>query len=167
MDRGLSLRTVARRAGTSAATLHRYESGWSRFEVFTLEKLARALDCRLEIRLVPSARTRRPARARAIRTLARLFWDRRLRAEDLARHPAWVVARVLEYGQRADVRCLIGALGRERFLEVLAGVHLAEPKTRRLWEELLKLEGRRCTRRFSRKEADGCWTGWKRPPTGG
>ena len=39
LRRGWSLVELARRAGTSAPTVHRYESGWSRFEVRTLEKL--------------------------------------------------------------------------------------------------------------------------------
>jgi transcriptional regulator with XRE-family HTH domain len=164
---GLSLRDVARRAGTSAATIHRYESGWARFEVFTLQKLARALDCELQIRFVPTPPPRKRSRTKAARDLARLFWDRPLHPEDLERHPAWVVARVLEYGQLEDVRALVGLLGRDRFFDVLAGVHLAEPKGRRLWAGLLKLEGRRCTRRFSREAADGCWTNWRRPATTG
>ena len=35
-ERGWSLAELARRAGTSAPTLHRYESGWERFELATL-----------------------------------------------------------------------------------------------------------------------------------
>jgi transcriptional regulator with XRE-family HTH domain len=162
---GWSLQDVARKAGTSAATVHRYESGWARFEVFTLRKLARALDCEIEVRFVSAPRVRRPSRAAVVKTLRRLFWDRPLQQADVDRHPAWIVARVLEYGQMGDVNAIVRRLGRERFLDVVAGLHLPGPRTRRLWDEMLKLEGRPCTRTFSREAADGYWTDSSGPAT--
>ena len=54
--RGWSLAELARRAGTSAPSLHRYESGWDRFELATLRKIASALGARLEVRLVCEGR---------------------------------------------------------------------------------------------------------------
>ncbi len=154
--RGWSLGDVARRAGTSAATICRYESGWARFEVFTLRKLARALDCELDIRFVPAAGPARTNRAAVARRIRRLFWDRPLRAADLDLHPAWVVARVLEFGQLPDVNCLVRWMGEARFLDEVAGLHLGDPRARALWQGILKLEGRRCTRKFSRSEAAVC-----------
>jgi transcriptional regulator with XRE-family HTH domain len=50
-ERGWTLAELARRAGTSAPTLHRYESGWERFELATLRKLADALGVRLNVSL--------------------------------------------------------------------------------------------------------------------
>ena len=41
---GLSLTQLARRADTSAPTLSRYENGWSRFEVATLQKYGILVD---------------------------------------------------------------------------------------------------------------------------
>ena len=52
---GLTLEALAQRVGTSAPTLHRYESGWDRFEVATLRRIAAALGASLQIRLVPAA----------------------------------------------------------------------------------------------------------------
>ena len=51
--RAWTLAELARRAETSAPTLHRYENGWDRFELATLRKIATALGARLEVRLVP------------------------------------------------------------------------------------------------------------------
>ena len=81
---GLSLSELARRVGTSAATLSRYENGWDRFEVYTLRKLATALGCRLTIRLDPLPGPREHAsRADAVQRLSRLFWDHPLVEKDL------------------------------------------------------------------------------------
>src|SRR5437870_13329252 len=88
--RGWTLAELARRAGTSAPTLHRYENGWDRFELGTLRRIAAALEARLEIRLVSAARARPrgPRPAALLRLIAPLFWDRDLSATDLARHAA-------------------------------------------------------------------------------
>ena len=47
-ERGLTLSDLAQLANTSAPTMHRYESGWDRFELNTLRKIAAALGAALE-----------------------------------------------------------------------------------------------------------------------
>jgi transcriptional regulator with XRE-family HTH domain len=106
--RGWTLAELARRAGTSGPTLHRYENGWDRFEVRTLRRIGAALDARLEVRFVPTASRplavrRRPAKELAA-ALAPLFWDRPLREADLAAYEGWVLERVLTAGNREQVR---------------------------------------------------------------
>ncbi len=155
LERGETLNAVARRAGTSAATLHRYEHGWSRFEWKTLEKLARALDCELNVALRPRRAPPRPSVRRTVRQLSRLFWDRPLTAAELHRYPAWVAQRVLEFGQLEDVRRFRDWLGGDTFLELVATLHFSDPKIREFWARILQLEGRSCTRTFSRRAAPG------------
>jgi transcriptional regulator with XRE-family HTH domain len=156
---GWSLAEVARRAGTSAPTVHRYENGWRRFELSTLEKLAIALGCRLRVSLEPLRRGERRPTARDVHgRIRRLFWDRPLQPEDLRRYPSWVITRVLEYGKLDDVRMLIGYLGKDRFLDLLQEIHLPSDGDRIFWEAMLKQEGRTCTREFSRKAAERSWT---------
>ena len=152
---GLSLSEVARRAGTSAATLSRYEHGWTRFETYTLRKLAAALGCVLDINLRPrSVPTRTAVTPKvAAAQLKRLFWDHALMPEDLKDRPVWVVERVLEYGQLDDVTTLIHAMGRKSFLKTAADAHRVSPRTRNFWCQLLKIEGIPCTRKYSRNTA--------------
>lgn len=50
---GLSLQRAAHRMDTSPATLSRYENGWQRFEIYTLNKIATALGYRLKISFDP------------------------------------------------------------------------------------------------------------------
>ena len=152
---GLSLSEVARRAGTSAATLSRYEHNWARFEVYTLRKLAVALDCELEIRFCPKVRRKPSARSReaVVEQLSRLFWDHPLTADDLDDHTVWVVERALEYGTLADVDVLRETLGREAFIEAVAGAHRLSPRTRNFWDYMLEMEGVTCTREYSRNTA--------------
>ncbi|MGQ0720939.1 MAG: helix-turn-helix domain-containing protein [Candidatus Eiseniibacteriota bacterium] len=159
LERGWSLADLARRAGTSPPTVHRYESGWRRFEVATLGKLAAALGCLLDVRFLEPGRTPRGQRIRrrVPRRLRRLFWDRNLRPSDAERYPAWVVRRVLDLGSLDDVQALVRYYGRDRFLDVVSGLRFESPRTRAFWEAMARLEGRKCTPRFSRTEADGCW----------
>ena len=157
LELGLSLSAAAQRADTSPATWSRYEAGWTRFEVYTLKKLAAVLDCDLDIRLVPR---KRPAEAltpaAAARRLARLFWDRKLKRGDLEQYPVWVVERVLEFGALDDVRALIAAMGRPTFLATVAQATRLSPKTQNFWRQMLKKEGRPCTRKSSRNTAWNC-----------
>jgi hypothetical protein len=140
------------------AAVHRYENGWSRFEVRTLEKLATALGFRLDLALRPRGpRSRRESRREVARRIRRLFWDRELRTADLDRYPRWVVRRVLTLGQLDDVRSLIGYYGREPFLDIVAGIEWDSATTRAFWQAVLEREGRGCTTRFSRGEASGSW----------
>jgi transcriptional regulator with XRE-family HTH domain len=156
LELGLSLSGVARRAGTSPATLSRYEHGWTRFETYTLRKLAVALGCRLKIELCPKAE-RGPqggrGRAKAETRLKRLFWDHPLKQADLEAHPVWVVERVLEYGNLDDIRVLREAMGKERFLSAVAEAQRVSPRTRSFWNKLLRLEGIPCTKKYSRNTA--------------
>ncbi|AKJ63467.1 helix-turn-helix domain-containing protein [Kiritimatiella glycovorans] len=156
IELGLTLADAARRAGTSAATLSRYEHGWSRFETYTLNKLARALDCELRITLEPEeAGEDRPAPGidEAVQRLARLFWDRTLSKSDLERYPVWVAERVLDYGNLEDVRMLRALLGRESFVRAAARAHRVSNVTRNFWKQILMMEGVPCTNESSRSTA--------------
>ena len=152
---GLSLSEVARRAGTSPATLSRYENGWTRFETYTLRKLAVALGCELRIEFRP--RTVRgqatPDRAGALARLKRLFWDHPLVEKDLRAYPVWVLERVLDYGNLDDIRAIDGLMGREAFLQAVLKARRVSPRTRNFWCQILELEGMPCTRESSRNTA--------------
>ena len=158
LARGWSLAELARRAGTSAPTVHRYETGWRRFELYTLQKLATALGCTLDLRLAPSRADRAVDPRDARDRLRRIFWDHRLRKSDFESFPEWVTRRVLEAGNLDDVRALRGHYGRARFLEIVGRIHFGSNRTRIFWERMLRQEGRTCTRKFSRDEAATCWT---------
>jgi transcriptional regulator with XRE-family HTH domain len=139
---GLTLSQVARRVRTSPATISRYESGWHRFELYTLQKLASALGCRLRVGLEP-VRPRTPAASprSAIKRLGRLFWDTPLQQADLRRHPRWVIRRVLETGALEDVRILVQLLGKDKVLSEAASIRFKSPKTARFWKSMIELEG--------------------------
>ncbi|MDP6490937.1 MAG: helix-turn-helix transcriptional regulator [Kiritimatiellia bacterium] len=154
-EKGLSLSVLARRAGSSAATLSRYEHGWTRFEVYTLRKLALALDCELAIELHPKMRPKRKARSRqeGCKQLSRLFWDHPLTPGDIDAHSTWVVERVLEYGNLDDVLMLHDTIGRKAFLAAVATAHRLSPRTRSFWNQILDMEGIPCTKKYSRNTA--------------
>lgn len=151
-DLGLSLSAVARRAGTSAATLSRYEHGWSRFEVHTLQKMATALECSLQIHFVPlpKPQNKRPNAAKLTAQLGRLFWDRPLLESDLTHHKDWVFERVLEYGDLEDVHMLRNFTGHAKFIETVASLRRLSPRTAAFWQQILKQEGYKCTNEYSR-----------------
>jgi len=136
--RGLTLAELARRVGTSAPTLHRYESGWDRFEVATLRRIAAALDARLEIRLVPSLKdtSSPPSRRDLVRSWAPLFWNHRLRTSDLGRHPTFVLERVLTSGSLEQVRAAREWFGDDAIRSAIArrGV---DARTREYWNLVL------------------------------
>jgi transcriptional regulator with XRE-family HTH domain len=134
--RGWSLAELARRAGTSAPTLHRYESGWDRFEVATLRKIATALGARLEVNFVEKERnTDTPADLRIL--LTPLFWDRKLQSADLERFPDWVLERVLMFGNRDQVSAARRYFGDEAVARV-AGRRGVDPKTSNYWNTVLE-----------------------------
>jgi len=141
--RGWTLAGLARRAGTSGPTLHRYENGWDRFEVDTLRRIAAALGARLEIRLVPpatlSAPTRPPSRKPLLKVLAPLFWDRDLHESDLEGYPGWVLERVLTSGNREQVRAARSFFGDEAVGRA-AERRGVDSRTRQYWR--LVLDGR-------------------------
>jgi transcriptional regulator with XRE-family HTH domain len=145
---GLSAQELARRAGTSAAAISRYESGWERFEVGTLRKIATALGCRLNIGLEPVIHSRgRVGAAAAAARLKKLFWDHDLIASDFKEFPRWVTERVLEYGSLDDVLTLVALMGRKPFLECVAGSRFASSRAERFWQGMLEMEGVECTKR--------------------
>jgi transcriptional regulator with XRE-family HTH domain len=64
-QRGLSLRSLARRAGVTWSTVHRIETGRLSPTVAMLEKLAAALDIDVRDFFPPANHRRRPARRKA------------------------------------------------------------------------------------------------------
>jgi len=135
--KGWTLAELARRAGTSTPSLHRYESGWDRFEVATLRKISAALGARLEIRLVPGrGPAGRPSPDRLVRLLAPLFWDRDLTRSDLEDHPGWVLRRVLMYGNRAQTGMARRFYGDDAVREAAAH-RSVDARTRNYWSLIL------------------------------
>lgn len=132
-------------SGTSAPTLHRYEGGWDRFEIRTLERIARALDAGLEVRFVPgpSEVAARPTPRALVRILAPLFWDRGLRASDLTQYPASVLGRVLMYGQLEQVRAARRFFG-DQAIATAVRRRVIDNRTREYWDVVL---AEPCTRR--------------------
>lgn len=155
LDLGLSLAEVARRAGTSAATLSRYENGWNRFETYTLRKLALALNCELEIALAPkkSLETLEVTPQDSVDQLARLFWDHPLTVDDLETYPIWIVERVLDFGSLSDIALLRARMGLQAFLKAVASARRLSPRTANFWQNILKMEGIPCTEKYSRNTA--------------
>jgi len=151
----LSLSEVARRAGTSPATLSRYENGWTRFETYTLRKLATALSCELTVTLSPKAapsQTNMSGKDLTAR-LKRLFWDCELTEELILKHTLWVLERVMDFGALEDIRALRAYMGNECFLQSAAEVSRVSPRTRSFWKQVLEKEGVKCTKKFSRNTA--------------
>jgi transcriptional regulator with XRE-family HTH domain len=151
---GLSLKQVARRADTSVPTLSRYETGWARFELKTLRKLATALGCRLRITLEPDPVTDTEAIAGTAARIRRLFWDAPFSESALHRHPRWVITRVLEFGCLEDVRAIVRWYGRRRLLELAATARFSSRRPRVFWRSILDLEGIQCTNASSPPAAD-------------
>ena len=137
--RGLSLQGLARRAGTSAPALHRYEAGWDRFEIATLRRIAAALGAQLEVRLhrTDSLRPEKPPRKKQlVRLLAPLFWDRRLTTADLTTYPRWVLGRVLIYGNPDQVRAVRHFFGDEAIHNAIRQRGI-DDRTRNYWTLIL------------------------------
>ena len=138
--RGWTLSELARRAGTSGPTLHRYENGWDRFELHTLRRIGVALEARLEVRLVPEASrstaSRRPSGKGLAKMLAPLFWDRDLRVLDLTDHEGWVLERVLTSGNRGQVRAA-RAFFDDDAIRRAAERRGVDPRTRQYWRLIL------------------------------
>ncbi len=138
-ERGWTLAELAARAGTSASALHRYESGWDRFELATLRRLARALEARLEVRLEAEpgrGREGKPTVEALVRLLEPLFWDHDLEVGDLEAHPLWVLRRVLIYGDRRQVAASRRFFGDEAIRAAIAHRETDE-RTRNFWTVVL------------------------------
>jgi len=124
--------------GTSESAIHRYESGWDRFELRTLRRLARALDADLEIRLTPRQAVEPPADSGEMAArFAPLFWDVDLVAQHLLDHPQWVLRRVLQYGDLQQNRLARRFFGDEAVAEA-AHHRSLDPRVRRYWEVVLQ-----------------------------
>jgi len=159
---GLTLAQVARKSDTSVSALSRYENGWHRFELATLEKLAAALGCRLSVRFEPLENNLPEEKITAgevIGQVERLLWDKKPRPEDLRRYPRWIVERVLEFGNLRDVRALIGYFGRDDFLDLVSTCRFSSRRTAVFWENILKREKPECTKKRSPRAAGSYWTG--------
>ncbi|MFQ5690362.1 MAG: helix-turn-helix domain-containing protein [Gemmatimonadota bacterium] len=137
--RGWSLDELARRAGTSAPTVHRYESGWDRFELATLRKIASALGASFEVRLRPTWRTllNEPLGApELVRRIAPLFWDKPLAVSDLTDHARWVLGRVLMFGEPEQVRAARRFFGDEAIADAVRA-RAIDARTRNYWNLIL------------------------------
>ncbi|MBI1733099.1 MAG: helix-turn-helix transcriptional regulator [Gammaproteobacteria bacterium] len=139
LARGMSLRELARRAGTSAPSLHRYESGWDRFEIATLRRIAAALSARLDVTLsAPDSRkpAARPAKAKLLRSLSPLFWDTKLTGSILTDHPHWVLGRVLGYGDLEQVHAARRFFGDDAIRAAISRRDI-DRRTRNYWKTIL------------------------------
>lgn len=138
---GLTLEEVATRAGTSAPTMHRYETGWDRFEIRTLRRIGVALEADVEVRLVPrSSPTPMPPTAPTlISLLAPLFWDSDLQPPHLERYPAWVFERVLVFGNRDQVAATRSYFGDAALAAALERRGI-DARTRNYWHLVLEDE---------------------------
>lgn len=138
-SRGLTLQELARRAGTSAPTLHRYETGWDRFEIATLRRIATALCARLEVRLLANEASLAPVwpgKRDLLKLLAPLFWDKRLTSTDLTEHSRWVLGRVLMYGHLDQMRAVRRYYGDDLIRDAIAQRGI-DGRTRGYWEMIL------------------------------
>lgn len=145
---GLSLSQLASRIDTSASTLSRYESGWERFEIYTLNKIATALGYRLRIDFEPVSQIHvSKGIYEIIKRLQRLFWDHKLKKRDFTRYPLWITERVIEYGSLEDVHSLIVIMGKRVFLGYVANSRFQSAKTENFWKSILDKEGVVCTKR--------------------
>ncbi|MDH3284862.1 MAG: helix-turn-helix domain-containing protein [Acidobacteriota bacterium] len=141
--RSWTLEDLARRADTSAPTIHRYEGGWSRFELRTLRKIAAALGARLDVRLTRvdaplGAQDRTTTTKRTLRRLlAPLFWDADFRESHLDEHRDWVLGRVLMFGGREQVAAVREWFGDDAIRRAVRRRGIDE-KTRNYWVTVLE-----------------------------
>jgi transcriptional regulator with XRE-family HTH domain len=137
--RGWSLDELARRAGTSAPTIHRYEGGWDRFEIGTLRKLSAALGASLEVRLRPRESDRRdamPTSEELARLIRPLFWDAELKVTDLAEHTSWILRRVLSFGNAKSVAAVRAFFGDQAIRDAVRQRGI-DVRTRNYWKLIL------------------------------
>lgn len=130
---------MARRAGTSAPTVHRYESGWDRFEIATLRRLSAALGASLEVRLRPresDPRDAMPTPEELAQLIKPLFWDAELKLSDLTEHASWILRRVLSFGDAKTVAAVRAFFGDEAIRDAVRqrGVDV---RTRNYWKLIL------------------------------
>lgn len=136
--RGWSLDQLAKRAGTSAPTVHRYESGWDRFEIGTLRKMSAALGASLEVRLRPRAgrRAATPTPEELVRLIRPLFWDAELKVSDLTEHTSWILGRVLSFGDTESVAAVRSFFGDQAIRDAVCRRGI-DVRTRNYWKLIL------------------------------
>lgn len=137
--KSLSLKELAGRSGTSPSALHRYESGWDRFELGTLRRLAAALGARLVVTLDPVHRSIAVDKetAQGLTTSLRpLFWDVDLTRDHLEDNPDWVLRRVLQFGDWDQVHRARLYFGDDA-VRSAADHRSMDARTRRLWQVIL------------------------------
>jgi transcriptional regulator with XRE-family HTH domain len=136
---GWSLAILAKRAGTSATALHRYETGWDRFEIATLRRIASALDAQLEIRLVKKKNKPQTGKIKPdtlVKLLSPLFWDRGLTRDDLHEYPLWVANRAMMFGNLNQVRVARDFFGDDVFKKAV-NMRGVDERTRNYWNLIL------------------------------
>ncbi len=143
----LSLKDVARRAGTSIAAIHRYENRWHRFEVQTLAKLADALGAEFSVDFkIKKNRAAAGSSDEAFKTLKPLFWDVKIAKKDLLKHQDWLIKRVLEFGNREQVHLIIRLFSLDAILATFAkSQHQFTRKTQAAWSAFFKTRDPACT----------------------
>jgi hypothetical protein len=58
-----------------------------------------------------------------------LFWDVHPEDIDFEKHAAWLVRRVLEYGDWPDWQALVAYYGKSRLAEVVTGIRSLQPRS--------------------------------------
>lgn len=134
----MTLQQLADKAGTSASALHRYETGWDRFQVATLRRIATALGAHLDVRLIAGnpPTFERPSATSLIEQLSPLFWDKRLTTNDLNSYPLWVLSRVLMFGNADQARAARSFFGDGPIRDAI-GQRGMDVRTRAYWNLLL------------------------------
>jgi hypothetical protein len=88
-----------------------------------------------------------------------LFWDVDQATLDCHQHRAFILDRVLEYGDIEAVRWAEATYGtngiRDYFLS--RGVRVLSAKTRAFWQAVLKLTDEPCTPKFSPQRSNPLW----------
>lgn len=137
-NKGLTLKQLSEILGTSESAIHRYESGWDRFELRTLRRLVLALDADFEIRLKPRQPLEHsPDPGDLAPRFAPLFWDVDLEPRHLLEYPQWVLRRVLEYGDFQQNRLARRYFG-DRAVAEAARHRSMSTRVRRFWEIVLQ-----------------------------
>lgn len=155
LQRGLTFKQVAGLVGTSIPALHRYENGWDRFELSTLERIVTALGATLEIKITPTPRGRykKPTAKDLLKILRPLFWDARVTLKSIQNLAEWVIKRVLEYGDVEQVRATLAFYSSQKVATVFwQHEHEFTSKSQAAWTQLFTRMELACTPKFSKKE---------------
>jgi len=139
IEQGLTQAELAERAGTSAPTMHRYETGWDRFEIATLRRIAEALGATLDVRFVRPGGPPRTVSTRAelIGLLGPVFWDAELNSDHLEQFPGWVLQRVVDFGNREQMSAARAWFGDEALAEAIERPGV-DARSRNYWRMILE-----------------------------